>query len=279
MNIAATHLVEYAPYPMRNERCAVGILARLPDGTWQAHPAVNLKKARAIDPSCDIQALRGGLHAMAAEIQAHPLALQLYASGVGGISVSPRAGRLTYTDQAEFEHGIQWALAVGVEPTHPVQHRERQPISRLFLDLKNAFGAFGWIAAPGERITGGKIIPRFALSSDEGLVLDFAQQTAEQFVALQAVDYRHNAAAKRVEANAKLLTMGVAPQIVVPGVVRRYSVFAGTNAPEAAAALRLAERTCDDIFVEDDPSDMSRLIDLLSSAMGQPRMPTLRTQH
>ena len=72
MNTADTHLVEYVPYPMRNERCAVGVLARRHDGNFSMHLGHQLKKAKALNPACNIEALRDGLEAVAAELQHTP---------------------------------------------------------------------------------------------------------------------------------------------------------------------------------------------------------------
>lgn len=277
MNTATTHLVEYVPYPMRNERCAIGVLAHRSDGTFAMRAAQNLKKVRALNPACDVQALRDGLQAAAAEIQAHPTSLRLYADGVGGIHISPRAGRMVFQDEDEFEDRIKWALAAAVEPAKPVKERARPSISRLFMEVKNSFESFGWLAPQGQRIEAGLIVPRYSLSPEEGLTLDFAQQSKEKFVAVQTVDYRHNAQHKKTEASAKLLTLGIAPQILVPGVMR-IGIFAGANEPEAHAGLQLAERTCNEIFIEESADDMRRFVDTIAAFMGQSSMPMLRTQ-
>lgn len=276
MNIATTHLVEYIPYPMRNERCAVGVLARRNDGRFSMHVGRHLKKAKAINPACSIEALRDGLEAIATELQSHPEALRLYASGTTGIFISPKSGHITYRDEDEFQEGINWALAATVEPAKLVRTRERSQVSRLFIDIKNTFDAIGWMAHMGHRLDNGLIVPRFPLSADEGLVLDFAQQRDNSFLAVQTVDYRHNAPAKRNEASAKLLTLGVAEQIIVPHT-KRLAIFAGTREPEAAAGLRLAERFCSDIFAEESSDDMRRLMDTIAANMGQGSMPVLRT--
>jgi len=276
MNIATTHLVEYIPYPQRNERCAVALLAHRPDQGYSMHIGEPLKKARAIHPACNLTALRDGLHAIAAELQHTPQALALYAAGTTGIAISPRAGRITYRNNAEFLDGVRWALAAAVNPIKPVRPRERAAVSRLFIEIKNTFETCGWMAPAGQPLSAGNIVPRFVLSADEGLAVDFAQQ-GKAFLAVQTLDYRHNASAKRLEASAKLLTLGVAEQIIAtPQQKRRLAVFAGTHAPEAATGIRLAERVSDDVFVEESADDMRRFMDTIAHSMGQPTMPVLR---
>ncbi len=276
MNTAITHVIEYVPYAHRNERCAVGMLAVRPDGQISIHVGQQIKKAKAINPACDIVALREGLHAIEAELREHPETLPLYSSGATGIVISTKAGRIDFRDEDELQRGIEWALVIAVEPAKTVKTRERASVSRLFVSIKNTFESLGWMASMNQGIDTGKIIPRFPLSANEGLVVDFAQQK-QQFLALQTVDYRHNATAKRTEASAKLLTLGMADQIIVPRT-QRIAVFAGTDAQEAVAGLRLAERICNDVFVEESGDDMRRLVDMLAASMGQSSMPTLLTQ-
>jgi len=266
MNIATTHLVEYVPYPHRNERCAVALLVHRPGQGYRMYLCDLLKKARAINPACDLSALRDGLHAIAAQLDQTPQSLSLYAAGATGIVISPREGRITYQTEDEFASGVQWALSVAVNPIKAIRPRERASVSRLFIEIKNTFNSFGWVAPYGQPLSEGKIVPRCVLSQDEGLAVDFAQQ-GKGFLAIQTLDYRHNASAKRLEANAKLLTLGLSAQIIASPSNRRLAVFAGSDAPEAATALRLAERVSDDIFLEESSEDMRRLVDVIASSV------------
>lgn len=264
---AEIRLIEYVPYAHRNERCAVGVLCRRSNGSVSAHPAASLRKARAMDPACDVEALRSGLHVIASEISEHPPALALYETGApSGIVISPNAGYITFDDEDDFEKQVAWALAVAVEPDRAVIQRERLAVSRLFLEVKTVFDGYGWLAKPTQSIKDHRIVPRYALARDEGLTVDFGLRNGHLHC-IQTIDYRHNAAAHRVEANAKLLTLGFARNF--DDSAKGYALIAGEDTKEARAALRLAERTADDVFLHDSPQDMERLMKRIADAMGQ----------
>lgn len=266
--IAHTRLVTFQPYPHRAEQCALGVLVLLPGGQVQAHLTAHLRKAKAIDPACNIDDLREGMRNVAQEIEQNPGALALYETGVGPILISRKQGMLQYHDDASLQDAIRWTLAVSADPHKPTPSRERASVSRLFMEIKSAFSAHGWMAQPGQGISAHKIMPRFALAADEGLTVDFALQS-DSLNCIQTVDYRNHPEQKRVEANAKLLTLGFANQFTATGKANRFAVIAGTENPEAKPGIRLAERVADEILVHESADDMNRLFGLIAQAMGQ----------
>lgn len=277
MNHAVVHVIEYAPYPHRNERCAVGLLVRAGDGKWQAHAAKSLRKARALNPACDVEALRDGLSAIANEINEQPDTLGLYQSGgAGAICVGTGKGQLAYRDADELARGIQWALAAAAEPLQALTPRERHSVSRLFVSVKQAFEAHRWLASPQQGLADHRIVVRYPLAAGEGVVVDFALQNGALHC-LQTIDWRANAAQKRNEANAKLLALGMADSLSHQQT-RRYALVAGSELDEARPSMKLAERVCSDVFVHESSDDMRRLFDVLAGAMGQPPMPELSTE-
>lgn len=271
-SIAHTRLVTFQPYPHRAEQCALGVLVFLPGGEVQAHLASQLRKAKAMDPACNIDDLREGLHNVAREIELHPSVLPLYETGVGSIRISRAQGMLQFHDDASLQEAVRWTLAVSAEPHKPAPSRERASVSRLFVEIKNAFNAYGWLAQPGQSIQDHKIMPRYPLSADEGLTVDFALKNGA-LNCIQTVDYRNHPEQRRVEANAKLLTLGFASQFA--DKAKRYAVIAGTENPEAKTAIRLAERVADEILVHESADDMNRLFGFITTAMGQPPLPSL----
>jgi len=229
-----------------------------------------------MDPSCNLADLRDGVAAIATEIQAHPLAATLYEDGVGAISLSRDEGQFEYVSEEEFRTAILWSLAVAVEPHKPSNVRApRAAVSRLFIEVKSAFETYGWLATPGETLAAHKIIPRFALSLEEGLTVDFALQNGA-LNCIQTLDYRSNAEHRKVEANAKLLTLGLATSFAPKQKAQRFALIAGAGIEIAQPGLRLAERMADDVFIHESAADMNRLFEKMSSAMGQDPMAQLQ---
>lgn len=276
---ATTRLIEFHPYPQRNERCALGLLAFRHDGSVRVHLAHNLRKVRAMDPSCDIESLRVGLERMAEALADNKLALQMYVDGFGALRIAPSEGYVTYSGDDEYEAAIRWSLEVGAEPVAAQSLRERAPISRLFLEVKGVFHTFGWLAKMGQGIEDHVIVPRFALSADEGLSVDFAlKNTAMHY--LQTVDFRstHHATQRRTEAQAKALALGLAEQLIQhPLHAQRYFVVAGAGEPDAKRTIKMAERVCEHVFAHESRQDMDELMSILGRAMGQPPLEQLGT--
>lgn len=276
---ATTRLIEFHPYPQRNERCALGLLAFRHDGSVMSHLAHNLRKVRAMDPSCDIEALRAGLDRMAEALADDPSALPIYVDGFGALRIAPSEGYVTYSSDDEYEAAIRWALEVGAEPVAAQSLRERAPISRLFLEVKGVFHTFGWLAKMGQGIEDHVIVPRFALCADEGLSVDFAlKNTAMHY--LQTVDFRstHHATQRRIEAQAKALALGLAEQLIQhPLHAQRYFVVAGAGEPDAKRTIKMAERVCEHVFAHESRQDMDELLSILGRAMGQPPLEQLGT--
>ena len=276
---ATTRLIEFHPYPQRNERCALGLLAFKHDGSVRVHLAHNLRKVRAMDPSCDVEALRAGLEKMANSLAIDALTLPLYIDGFGALRVAPSEGYVTYSNDEEYEVAIRWALDVGAEPGAAQSLRERAPISRLFLEVKGVFHSFGWLADMGQGIEDHVIVPRFSLSADEGLSVDFALKNTSMHY-LQTVDFRsaHHVAQRRTEAQAKALALGLAEQLIQhPLHAKRYFVVAGSSEPDAKRTIKMAERVCEYVFAHESRQDMEDLMSLLAQAMGQSPIEQLRT--
>ncbi len=267
---AATRLIEFRPYPNRAERCIIGLIAFRSDGGVRAHLTANLRKVSAMDPSCDVQTLREGMDRIARDLERVREMLPIYEDGFGPLRLARAEGFVTFDREEEYEEGIQWALRVAADPLAVRQLRERTATSRLFIELKTVFGGLGWMARLGQGINDRVIVPRYPISSDEGLSIDFAVRTNGEYL-MQTVDFRspHHIGQRRSEAQAKALALGIAPQLSsIP--VHSYFLVAGSNTDEAKRAIRLAERMCDRIYVHESRADMNDLMDRLNSVMGQP---------
>lgn len=271
---ALTYIVEYTPYAHRNERCALAILALLPDAEPRLVLADNLRKARYLNPACDLDELREGLHTLAEKFTSQPELLALYQNGFGGLSISTNPGYVQYESEDSLQEALKWQAQIAINPIRQTKpQRERATVSRLFLELKANFKSMGWLAEGTQGLTSNKIIPRYQLLAEEGLMVDFALRNGSLHY-LQTIDYRHNTQAKRIEANAKLLTLNMG-EILNEGPVQKYALIAGVDAQEAAAGIKLAERTADAIYVLESSEDMRTLMTVYGQAMGEPDLPSL----
>jgi hypothetical protein len=260
------------PYPARPERCAVGVLVFAADGTVQARLAENLRKAKALDPACSVDRLRDGVLSIAADIQASPKIWSLYAEGFGSIRFSKEAGVINYADERELESGIAWHLNMAVNPRIAAATRIRPPISRLFLDLKKAFAAYGWLAEMGQGLSDHRIVPRYPLSIEEDITTDFALTNGALNV-YQSVDFRTNQTQRKVETQAKAFAMGIAPQ--VSAGAHAYAIVAGTHSDEATKSVKTLERVAEEIYVFESADDMTKLYNDIAKKLKRPPFPVL----
>ncbi len=272
---ATTHLLEYRPYPMRNECCAIGFLALLPDGDVRMHLAENLRKVKHMHPACDLQELRERLDALARELRDDRELLALYLSSpVGPLAVCPAGGAIRFESEDEYQMGVQWTLAYMVNPTASKARRERPATSRLFVELKTFFAGMGWLAGMGDDIRAHRIVPRYSLSQEEGVSVDFALLNSSMHY-LQTADFRtvSNVSQKRQEVQSKWFALGLAPQLLPAEMaahgIRRYAVVAGTDTDEGRKAMKVAVRVSDNIFAAESHQDMEELAGLYAEAMGQ----------
>lgn len=280
MTHAITHLIEYRPYRLRNECCALGLLVLLPNGECKVHIASSLRKVRAMHPATDITQLREALENLAADLSADPQLLDLYRNGgVGALRLSAEPGYIDFASTEEYERAVQWALGYMVEPTSPVAQRERAPISRLFVEVKTYFANLGWLAGMGQGIRNHRVIPRYSLSLEEGVGVDFALLNTSMHY-MQTVDLRNssNTTQKRQEAQSKWFSLGMAdaltPSDLTGKGIRRYAVIAGTDTEEGKKALKVAHRVANGgVFVHESSQDMDELMAIYAKAMNQEPLP------
>lgn len=281
---AITHLIEYHPYRYRNECCAVGLLVLLPGREVQVHLAENLRKVRAMHPAVELDSLRDELLALGTKLTREPDLLSLYLSApAGSLKISSSAGHIDYAHGDELQAGIKWALGYMVEPVRAPAQRERPSVSRLYVELKNYFADMGWLAALGQSIHDHRIIPRYSLSSEEALNVDFAlRNTAMHY--LQTADFRtaSNPTQKRHEVQAKWFALGLAgsltPLDLVGSGVKTYAVIAGSDTEEGRKAIKVAHRVAQGgVFVSESSTDMEELLAIYARAMNQEPMGRLPT--
>ena len=277
MNQAVTHILQYHPYRLRNERCAIGILSLRPDGDVRVHLANNLRKVRALNPNVNLSELRDGLDKLAHDIKNDPGLLRLYLQdGAGPLRLCPAAGHISYDSEDQYSQGVRWSLEYGAEPA--LQRRsgaQREPTSRLYLEVKTYFGTMGWLAALGQGIRDHRILPRYSLSRDEGLGVDFALLNSSMHY-VQTVDMRptSNATHKRQEAQSKWFALGLAGALTPADLsgqgIQGYALVAGSDTEEGKKAIRAAERVANaGVFVHESTADMDAFMAIMARAMHQ----------
>lgn len=281
---AATHLIEYHPYRYRNECCAVGLLVLLPGKEVQVHLAENLRKVRAMHPAVELDTLRDELLALGAKLTRDPDLLSLYLHDpIGPLRICSSAGHIDYAHSDDLQAGIKWALSYMVEPVRAPAQRERLSVSRLYIELKNYFSDMGWLATLGQSIHDHKIVPRYSLSSEEAINVDFAlRNTAMHY--LQTADFRtsSNPTQKRHEVQAKWFALGLAgsltPLDLIGSGVKTYAVIAGSDTEEGRKAIKVAHRVAQaGVFVSESSADMEELLAIYARAMNQEPMGRLPT--
>lgn len=276
MNTAITHIVEYRPYSMRNECCAIGLLSLLPGGPVKVHLSSNLRKVRALHPSVQLEELRDNLEQFARELEQDTSLISLYINGgVGPIKLGEKPGAIRYRTQEEYDAGVRWALSYAADPATSKSQRERQPVSRLFMEMKSYFSNMGWLAGMGHGIRDHRILARYQLSSEEGVGVDFALlNSAMHYV--QTADMRSvsNPTHKRHEVQSKWFALGLADALTPADLsgtgVKRYAVVAGSDTEEGKKAIKAAHRVSNaGVFVHESNSDMDELMGIFAQAMRQ----------
>lgn len=276
MNKAVTHVIEYHPYRMRNECCAIGLLSLLPCGNVKVHLADNLRKVRALQPNVNLTELRDNLEQLAREIKESPDLLAIYLShGIGPLRLCQSPGALRYRTEEEYSDGVRWALSYAADPATNRTRRERQPLSRLFVELKTYFGDMGWLAGMGHGIRDHRILARYPLSTEEGVGVDFALlNTSMHYV--QTADMRSvsNPTHKRQEVQSKWFALGLAealtPADLTGAGIKRYAVIAGSDTDEGKKAVKAAHRVTNaGVFVHESDQDMDELMAIFAKAMRQ----------
>lgn len=272
--IAHYHPLLLHPYPWRTEHVAIGAVVFREDGV-RVHLADNLKKVRAFAPGVDLDAVRAWpteLQTLLAETRTPAEANAKLAVWGGLRRLGEQHGQMRYRDEREYADRVAGILARLVEPEKAI----RDPLqaahkSRLDIDLKRAFSGYGWLGKTPADIDH-RIVPRYPLDADTGLVADFAVKNGRLNV-IETVDFRvADPASKRETAQAKALVLACAP------AAARYAIVAGGEGPDAAPSLRLLERhAAGNLIRWEDAGAMNAFLAAMAQATGKPliALPTI----
>lgn len=265
--IAQYVILSHRVAPNRTEHIHVGIATHRPDGRWQAHMAHDLRKLSAFDPGTSPAALRDWADRIPSLLQGQSLEGGANTLRTLGFIVSSgAAGQFLCADDAAYLRCVETAMRSLVSPPPASKRKERDPVSRLHLDLKASFNARGWM---GKDIAAHQIVERHPVGPM--VTAEFALQNGVLHV-LESIDLRtSNPSAKKAEVRSKVLALDMA--LSIDPKAQRYTVIAGHDSPMASEAASLAKHYSSQVWHWESPSDMEVMLSTLATATGKPMLP------
>lgn len=273
MNTAEYSLILMTPAVERLDSVVVGaIFCR--DGGWDVRVASSIEKMKAINPQFSLgQLTQMGLVVTEFSRGMNDLsALRKRVEGIRlGIHFSEFVGRFAFLDEADYQGQVQAVLRESVNPlavdsSRNIISRRRNIVTRK---LREHFQGRGiWSRAEGD-IANHKIVERYTISEDHGVVADFALRNGVMHIT-ETIDFElQNLKARRTEAQAKSFVLTESKR-VFGADTKTYAVIAGSANDEVRKSVRLLEDHAD-VFAIESMSDMERYVEIMSAAAGHPQ--------
>jgi Protein of unknown function (DUF3037) len=268
---ATTYIIHYQPYPARAEHCSVGALVFNSEGNARAHLATNLKKLKAFDPQTSVEILHDSLKWLMSEINKHPNAWAAFRHGFSSLRFSKDAGYFQYETDADYDKQVKWLLSVSAEPRSSRPGEIRKPKSRLFIELRDTFKAYGWLGDSAQDINNHQVVTNFPVSLDEDLSAEFAMKNGILHLA-ETVDFRSGVSAvKKMEARGKALVFDVAKE--QSKTTACTVIVAAADYTEIKGSMNMLGRYSDRVAFYDSTEDMQSLFADWAKAMKRPMLP------
>lgn len=267
MNLAHYTTLRLHPYPWRSEHLNVGLVVLLADGSVRVHVADSLKKVRAFAPGVDLEAVRG----WPAEMQQDLTGCRSLDEAAARLSrwgharqLSEQRGMFRYANEHEYSERVGRALARLVEPERPMRKpADRSQRSRLEVELKTAFAAYGWMSADPSQVDH-RIVHHYPIEPEMDLHADFAVRNGVMHV-IETVDFRvADPASKRDSARAKALVLTLAKD------ARRYAIVAGGDGEAIRPAVRLLASQADALIRWERPDEVDGFLGKMAQITGIP---------
>lgn len=274
---AKTFLISYQPYSNRDERCTIGALVFDNDDKARLHLAFNLRKIRAIDPSCNISAVRDNLRDITDSINESSITWAAFKSGFGAIRFSEAPGFFLYRDLVGYDKQVNTLLALMVEPNKVTNIKERRLNSGLFLELKRTFDQYGWLAKEVNEIDDHKVVAQYPISVKEQLFAEFALKNGKLHI-VETIDFRAGIpSVKRLEAQGKALVMDFAKDLNHDTVCT--AIVAASDHSEIKASLNVLNKYADRVISVNSSDDMNSFFSEWANLMGRtlPRTPPMHS--
>jgi hypothetical protein len=268
---ATTYIITYQPYPARAEHCAVGALVFNEQGKVRAHLTANLRKLKALDPQASVSMLHESLDWLVAEINKRTSNWELFRHGLSSLRFSKEAGYFHYLTDADYDTQIKWLLSVAADPRSVKPTELRKPKSRLFIELRNTFKAYGWLGESSRDIENHKVVTNYPVSLDEDLSAEFAMKNGILHLT-ETVDFRAGVpSSKRMEARGKALVFDFAKD--QDSTTACTVVVAAADYSEIKSSMKMLNRYADRVVAYDSTFDMHSLFADWAQAMNRPMLP------
>ncbi|MDD2749815.1 DUF3037 domain-containing protein [Acidithiobacillus sp.] len=278
-HLASYSVLRYFPYKNRGEHVYIGIMVLLPDGSVRVHVSPNLRKVKGIDPAADIDGIRNTEATIPEFIKKMGWSGESIFQNLqdwGRVVPHSNVSQFIFNLPEEYDQRVQSILDSLVVPRRS-SSIQREPISRLFMDVKKVFYTYDWLGKFSDDINKHLIVPRYPVSERDGLKAEFALRNGSLHI-IETVDFRaDNFGAKRQEAMSKALVFDLAAKIEGKSVCS-YVVTAGSHSSQAKPITNLLSHYTTNILSWESPEDMNFLIKAMEVATGKPRPPELPLQ-
>lgn len=275
-------VLRVTPNPIRGERLNVGLLVTNPEGKFEVRLHVMRDRLAALDPNLTaIQWEDWAKHAKESIDQLpEELALAWIERGLSPVQADVHDGVFVASSAAEFEVQVQMLLErLVVKPSRQFRapRSKGKQSTQLQAQFKNWFKSAQILGRTMEDISRRQIVQEYPVSLETDSFADFAFKNGALHI-LETLDLRgvdHLTPRLRNQAAFKSIVLDQASAVTTGGG-QRIAVVAASDYGSVKPAIRLIERSADDLISMDSPNDVQRLVEHLTASLhlsGQLQMP------
>jgi hypothetical protein len=268
--------LKFQPYENRTEHVNIGIVTFVGDDV-RVHLLANLRKAKALDPSVNLDHVRSWEADLPKLIKLHPFTTieekkEFVTDSLPFFQLSEGFGTISFVDEHHYHIKVGRMLDSLAEP-NSLEKRERLEQSRLSVDLRRMFSMQSWLGKNQDDISNHLIVPKYTLSESEGVVSEFALRNGCLHV-INSVDMRSAISAqKKSEAKGKAIIYDVAKRLEADNKPMGYFIMAGAiHQSDAKPIINLMHHYADEVLHWEDASDMNFLMNKMAIHTGKPML-------
>ncbi|WP_321895994.1 DUF3037 domain-containing protein [Paraburkholderia heleia] len=275
-SIARYATLVFQPYPNRTEHLNYGIVTFLPDGDVRVHISSSLRKLRAIWPEISMDFIRSQENEIPRLVRGKSVGEALATLNalrvLRGIS-EESLGAFSYQNEDQYLREVRYALRSLCETPNP-KGRERDPKSRLFLDVKSKFKLLGIMATERNALPDHQVVENYVPDSEADVKVEFALQNGMLRVA-QTLDLRADvrevvSPINRNMAYSKTYALHYARHALAQSHLESYVIVAGAYSDPAQKVLSAIKHDVDHILEWESNSDMDAFFSEWANAAGKP---------